>query len=448
MNRLIFSFLFLLSVGFLFLLILFLQFDPAEALKSSLKIRLNALLAPATIDAEEFSLSFKWPLSVRSGLFAIRIGNSAIKAEEAVIPITFEEILSRQVNPRKLILRKTSFVFHSLENIRTFVGGFFQSVYPSRGNAEDFLIQGHNGDFSYRDSSGFFPDLTFAVQNYSIVFASDGFRKFQATLSASEASRIKFDFSSDPNQRLAILALSQPETFEAKAEFYPENSRVAYRIQAALLGVDPTALIPEKWKRAEFIEAPLKGKLSAHSAADGTLRARASLEASPGVLRGINIPYEALRSLSRLPLFSHLMEGEWQTGLFKDPSTPFVAAQGEIAVTGKSLLFEELIITHPDYEIVLSGGINFSLGAGTVNFEGEIFITGSLAEELLEKEPLLEALSTPDGLRLAFLCLGSFPGIKVETDINDAARQILEMESEQIAAKGIDSLNRYMESKK
>lgn len=442
-------------IAVLVLLVRLFQFDPDETLANSLKSGLSAAFAPGRMNVGNFNLAFKWPLLVRADRFTISLGNSAVKADSAIVPVTIEEILSGKVRTRKLQLLKTVFVFTSLQDLGAFAGGFFRSDKPDQEmlrdeSLGDFLIEANGADFFYRDPTGPFPHLSFKLDHFSMNLASDGFRKLRGIVSTSQSGGLSFDLSSDPVQELAILNFSESDQFEAKVEFYPENSRIAYRFQSVLLGRDLSLMLPPKWKAAEYLKAPLKGKITAHSAADGTLRARASLEASPGVLQGINLPYEVLRSLTRLPLFSRLMEGEWRNEALKasTSSTPFVSAQIEMAVNGQNLVFEELLMTHPEYDIVLSGGINFSLGTGTVNLEGEIFFTGALADELLQKEPLFEALLTPDGLRLAFLCLGPFPGVKVETDINDAAGLILEMESEQIAAKGIDSLNRYMESKK
>jgi AsmA protein len=185
----------------------------------------------------------------------------------------------------------------------------------------------------------------------------------------------------------------------------------------------------------------LEGSGSEQQAILRNLAGDGSVEVADGVLKGVNLAEEVLRSVTGVPGLSQLIGSKTRQkypSLFSESDTVFEALGGKMDIAGGVMNLKDLVLAAKDYKLS---------GAGTVGFDKRVDIgttftaSQALTEDLLGSVKEVKYLLDPSGrFALPVRLAGELPEIHVRPDTTFIAQKLSGALVSEGLDKGLDAL--------
>lgn len=222
----------------------------------------------------------------------------------------------------------------------------------------------------------------------------------------------------------------------------------AFAFRGRLVGLDVAAIV-------DYLGAAsalrMTGKVNGDIALDGSgsdqqailqnLTGDGSLQVADGVLKGVNLAEEVLRSVTGVPGLSQLIGPKTRQkypSLFSESDTVFEALGGKMNIAGAVVNLKDLELAARDYRLSGAGTVGFDkqVDIGTT-FTASQALTGDLLGSVKEVKYLLDGSAR---FALPVRLVGVLPEVRVRPDTSFIAQKLSGALVSEGLDKGLDAL--------
>lgn len=407
------------------------------------------------------ALSVKWDMTPSLTVRKLKVfaGDSAepiLETDRASASLELWPLFKRHLVIREFVLDKPSLLIKRTKD----AGWNLPFINPSAANKEIKILKSRvdiqsirleNARIFYTDASSE-PALSFSLPKLTArVFKNEAsIYTFQITLNEPPFNAAPGTLKLDSKKQFFSGHLEDPalDLIAEIAELASPNP--SFQLKGKMTKLPATLPYPFKidalWTVTDF-----------ESAGEGlhpgifmrSLLLKGAFKAEQGKLQGINIIRQLLENLSPIPGFSDITREDFSGLLgeiYNSSATSFESLAGTVQISDGKLELEDLVLEHPLYRMQIHGSVNFLENRS--DFKGAAVFLDRFSKALLERAEFLDVLEDPEGRIVVPFTYGGRlnQDNEVSPDLHYIANRLVQFRGEQLASRGIQRINDFLEA--